>query len=210
MQFPAHRGTVRLVATLVVALALAAACASTPPSASPATPPPTPRITPDPHLVDPATADQVFLALGAAGLRLTANNAGSGPADGPLVKRINATFLGWPLTVTQYRTTAALQGLTEWSADARPGQGEPPIAIAGLNVLIEWGPTTGAQPKEPSGLQVQGLVDLARTLDVLLSPLRARSVVAIPGLVPAPSSPAPPSGGPSGEASPATETTPAP
>ncbi len=196
----------RLAATLIVALAVAAACADAPPSAPPPTAAPTPVITPDPHLADPATADQVFLALGAAGLRLTANNAASGPPDGPLVKRINATFLGWPLTVSQYRTTAALQELTAWAPDERPGQGEPSVAIAGLNILVEWGATTGAQPKDPAGPQIQGLIDLATAMDVLLSPLRARSVVAVPGVVtvaPAPSAAPTSSAGPSGGASPA-------
>ncbi len=196
----------RLAATLIVALAVAAACADAPPSAPPPTAAPTPVITPDPHLADPATADQVFLALGAAGLRLTANNAASGPPDGPLVKRINATFLGWPLTVSQYRTTAALQELTAWAPDERPGQGDPSVAIAGLNILVEWGATTGAQPKDPAGPQIQGLIDLATAMDVLLSPLRARSVVAVPGVVtvaPAPSAAPTSSAGPSGGASPA-------
>ena len=194
----------RLAATLIVALAVAAACADAPPSAPPPTAAPTPVITPDPHLADPATADQVFLALGAAGLKMTANNAASGSADGPLVKRINATFLGWPLTVSQYRTTAALQELTAWAPDERPGQGEPSVAIAGLNILVEWGATTGAQPKDPAGPQIQGLIDLATAMDVLLSPLRARSVVAVPGVVtvaPAPSAAPTSSAGPSGGAS---------
>ena len=207
MRIAARRGTARLVATIVVTLAVAAACGGTPPSASPpATPAPTPLITPDPHLPDPATADQVFLALGAAGIKMTANNAASGPADGPLVKRINATFLGWPLTVTQYRTTAALQELTAWAPDELPGQGEPSVAIAGLNILVEWGATTGAQPQDPAGPQIQGLIDLAAAMDVLLSPLQARSVVPVPGVVtvaPAPSAAPGSSVGPSGEASPA-------
>lgn len=142
---------------------------------------PTPVITPDPHLPDPTTADAVFLALGAAGLRVTANNAASG--DGDLVKRINATYLGWPLAVSQYTSSSALAAATAWTADDRPGQGEPPVQIAGLNILIEWGPTTGAEPKRPAGAQVDGLRDLASTLHVLLEPIRARSVVPVPGAV---------------------------
>ncbi|MEO6207243.1 MAG: hypothetical protein ABIP77_04750 [Candidatus Limnocylindrales bacterium] len=207
MRITARRGTARLVATIVVTLAVAAACGGTPPSGEPAaTPAATPFITPDPHLPDPATADQVFLALGAAGIKMTANNAAAGPAEGPLVKRINATLLGWPLTVTQYRTTAALQEVTAWAPGEAPGQGEPPVAIAGLNILVQWGATTGAQPQDPSGPQIQGLIDLASAMDVLLSPLAARSVVTIPGVVtvaPAPSAAPASSAGPSGEASPA-------
>ncbi|MEO5885439.1 MAG: hypothetical protein ABIQ58_08000 [Candidatus Limnocylindrales bacterium] len=195
-----------LAATVVAAALLAVACATPPPPPSSAAPTVarTPVITPDPHLPDPTTADQVYLALGAAGLRMTANNAASGADDSPLVKRINATFLGWPLAVSQYRTTAALEQRTDWAPDARPSQGEVPVAIAGLNVLIEWGPTTDTEPRAPSGKQVQGLRDLAAALDVLLSPLRIRSVVAIPGIRSTASA------DPSGEASPAPKATPAP
>lgn len=198
-----HRGWVALALTAVTAAWLGAACATPVPSLAP-TVRPTPVITPDPHLDDPATADAVFLALGSAGLRLTANNAVGGTDGSPLVKRINATFMGWPLAVSEYRTSAALATLTDWPADARPDQGQPPVTIVGLNILIEWGPTTGAEPPAPSGPQVQGLRDMAAALDVLLSPLRARSVVTVPGVVLAASA------GPSAGTSPAGEATPPP
>lgn len=206
MRIHTNRGWVALTLTTVTAAWLAVGCASPPPSASP-TARPTPVITPDPHLADPATADAVFLALGSAGLRLTANNAVGGKDDSPLVKRINATFLGWPLAVSEYRSTAALAELTAWPTDARPDQGQPPVSIVGLNILIEWGPTTGPEPRAPSGPQVQGLRDLATTLDALLSPLRARSVVTVPGVVEPSSGP---SDGPSAGTSPGAEATPTP
>lgn len=171
------RGTwVRLLAALLAVLVAACGGAEVTP---PPTPRPTPVITPDPHLPDPTTADAVFLALGAAGLRVTANNAASGAGD--LVKRINATYLGWPLAVSQYTSSSALAEATAWTADDPPGQGEAPVQIAGLNILVEWGPTTGATPKSPSGPQLDGLRELAATLDILLSPIRARSVVPVPG-----------------------------
>lgn len=135
---------------------------------------------------------------------MIANNAVGGTDDSPLVKRINATFLGWPLAVSEYRSSAALAKLTDWPTDARPDKGQPPVTIAGLNILIEWGPTTGSEPPTPSGRQVKGLRDLAATLDVLLSPLRVRSVVTVPGVV------AEPTGGPSVGTSPDGEATPAP
>lgn len=181
MRTPVRRGHGALVTTLLVAAALVAACAEAAPSPSP-TVAPTPTATPNPHLADPATADEVFLALGAGGLRLTANNAAPGAADGPLVKRINATYLGWPLSLSEYRSTDALAEATAWEADVAPGAGDPPVAIAGLNILVEWGPAGDGQPKEPVGAQVTGLRDLAARLDLLLSPLRARSVVDVPGL----------------------------
>lgn len=207
MRIRANRGWVALALTTVTAAWLVMGCATPPPSPSP-TARPTPVITPDPHLDDPATADAVFLALGSAGLRLIANNAVGGTDDSPLVKRINATFLGWPLAVSEYRTSAALAKLTDWPADARPDQGQPPVSIAGLNILVEWGPTTGSEPPAPSGRQVKGLRDLAATLDVLLSPLRVRSVVTVPGVVADPAFGS--SAGPSAATSPAGEATRAP
>ena len=202
MRIRGDRGWATLTLTAVATVWFVAACATPVPSPSPTTRP-TPLITPDPHLDDPATADAVFLALGSAGLRLTANNAIGGTDDSPLVKRINATFLGWPLAVSEYRTSAALARLTDWPADTRPDQGQPPVTIVGLNILIEWGPTTGAEPPpSPSGPQVQGLQDLAATLDVLLAPLRARSVVAVPGVIASSAGPSPGTS-PTGEATPA-------
>jgi hypothetical protein len=189
-----------LAVTLVAAIVIG--CGGGVPSPSP-TAVATPTPTPDPHLADPATADEVFLALGAAGLRLTANNAASGPEDGALVKRINATFLGWPLSVSEYRTSAVLAETTAWESGDGPDQGEPPVAIAGMNILIEWGPTTGAEPKRPAGPQVEGLRQLADALDRLLSPLRARSVVPVPNAVA-------PTPDPSAEASAESEATPKP
>ena len=89
-----------------------------------------------------------------------------------LVKRINATYLGWPLSVSEYRTAKALAEATDWSKADDLGQGDPPVTIVGLNILIEWGPTTGSTPPAPEGPQIEGLRDLATGLDVLLSPLR--------------------------------------
>ncbi len=164
----------------IVVTAGIAACGDSSASVAPATPRPTPLITPDPHLGDPTTADAVFQALAKAGLRVSPNNADAGAADGPLVKRINATLLGWPFTVSQYRTSASLTKLTDWGEAGEPVQGDPPIAIAGLNILVEWGPTTGELPPQPDAAKMTALRELAVNLDMLLSPLRARSVVAVP------------------------------
>ncbi len=109
---------------LLVSLAtVLAACGEPPPSVAP-TVRPTPVVTPDPHLGDPTTADDVYLGLGRAGLRITANNASAGD-DGDLVKRINATYLGWPLAVSEYRTSLALADATDWTGRraAGPGRG---------------------------------------------------------------------------------------
>ena len=180
MRHRALRGSRALVVAFVIA-ASAAACGDAPASVAPATPRPTPRITPDPHLGDPTTADAVFQALAKAGLRVSPNNADAGASDGPLVKRINATLLGWQFTVSQFKTSASLTKLTDWGEAGEPAQGDPPIAIAGLNILVEWGPTTGDLPPQPDAAKLNALRDLATNLDLLLSPLRARSVVAVPG-----------------------------
>jgi hypothetical protein len=166
---------------MVVASSVLGACGEGTPSAAPSVARATPVITPDPHLDDPTTADEVFVALAKAGLRLTANNADAGGADSTLVKRINATYLGWPLAVSQYTTTTALSKATTWPIDHMPGQGEPPVSIVGLNILVEWGPTTGAEPPTLDPTRLDGLRDMASTLQALLSPLRAHAVVAVPG-----------------------------
>ena len=54
-------------------------------------------VVPVTRLTSPATADAVFTALNAAGLRLTPSNAG-GKGKGGLVKRIVATYADWPLS----------------------------------------------------------------------------------------------------------------
>ena len=50
--------------------------------------------------------------------------------------------LGWPFTVSQSRRPRRDEG-DRWGEGGEPVQGDPPIAIAGLNILVEWGPTTG-------------------------------------------------------------------
>lgn len=187
MRTPSTRGlgaqasSVALGAIVAVALA---ACGSAPPSVVP-TVRPTPVVTPDPHLTDPTTADAVYRGLGASGLRITANNATAGGENADLVKRINATYLGWPLNVSEFRTSGALAKGTTWKAGEPPSQGEAPVAIAAANILVTWGPQTGEEPAMPDSRQVEGLKALVAALDRLLSPLRARTVidVSVPGVV---------------------------
>ena len=169
----------RSAAALVVAALLLAACGGAQPSAAP-TAAPTPLITPNPHLPSPATAQQVFTGLGKAGLRITANTATLGVEGSDVVTKIYATYLGWPFDVTQYRSTSALTKVTEWPAGEGPGNGEPPIALAGMNILITWGPAvSGATPGKPDSRQSDGLRALVSALDPLLSPLRARANVPV-------------------------------
>ena len=179
----------RSVAVAFLSLSvLVVACGGGPPSASPSSVP-TPVVTPDPHLPDPTTADDVFRAIGAAGLRLTPNNAVTG--DGGLIKRINASYGGWPLSISEYTSAAVLADRTEWAADEMPGAGEPAVAVAGSNILITWGPMTNGAPVAPDAARAARLVLLAEALDALLGPLRYRSLVVLPVTTPAPPSAAP-------------------
>ncbi len=182
MRTPSERGSgtrTGFIAIVAVAVFALVACGEAAPSSAPPTVRPTPTATPDPHLSDPTTAEDVWRGLGAAGLRMTANNATTGGDDSNLVMRINATYLGWPLALTEYRESEALAEETDWKPGDKPGRGEAPISIAGANILVTWGPQTGKKPLKPDDRQVEGLEALVAALDRLLSPLRARTVVAV-------------------------------
>jgi hypothetical protein len=168
-----------LPVTIVLAGILATAC-STPPVAPSPTPAPTPLVTPNPHLADPATAQDVFNGLGREGLRITPNTANAGSDGGAVVTRINGTYLGWPLLVTQFRTAADLAKAAKWEAGEAPGRGEPPVALAGYNILVSWGPSElGSKPPTPDGRKAAALEALVRALERLLSPLRTRTIVPV-------------------------------
>jgi hypothetical protein len=173
-------GSARTVTALVSLLALVAACGGSPASAPPSVAP-TPRVTPNPHLPSPATAQEVFSGLGKYGLRITANTATLGTEDGDVVRKVYATYLGWPLDVTEYRDETALTKWVPWKDGDPPGKGEPPIALAGMNILITWGPTkSGAKPgSKLSERHADALEDLLSAANVLLSPLKARTSVPV-------------------------------
>ena len=136
------------------------------------------------HLTEPVAVDAIFRALDKAGLKVKANNAGSGKPGHEPVRRISATYLDWPLVVSEYSSSKALAKAKAWKAGAKPAQGEPPIAFIGLNILIEWGPTsTNLRPSKPEDRELAALDSLVLILDPLLSPLKARTIVpvTIPG-----------------------------
>lgn len=165
--------------TLALVVILAAACATAAVSPAP-TPVPTPVPTVDPHLADPASAQAVFNGLGREGLKVTTNTAEVGAEGTAVITRINATYGGWPLQVVQYRTAADLKKAATWEAGQAPGKGEPPVAVAGSNILIRWGPwVRDAKPPRPDEHQTAALEALVAALDRLLSPLRTRSNVAV-------------------------------
>jgi len=174
-----HARNTAPVAAIAIAVILAAACGSAPASPSP-TPVPTPVATPNPHLADPATAQDVFNGLGRAGLRITPNTASAGAEGAAVITRINATYDGWPLEVIEYRTSADLAKAAAWEAGQAPGRGEPPFALAGYNILVTWGPWgTAIKPVKPDERQAVALEALVAALDRLISPMRTRTVVPV-------------------------------
>jgi hypothetical protein len=166
----------RLAAGAVVAMLVVMGCGSPPPSLIPPTPLPTPAITPDPHLTEPASADQIFDVLRAGGLPLTVTTATAGESTSPIVKRINLDIGNWPLVITEFRTSALLRETTYWDPTRPPVQGNAPYVFVGLNILIEFGPVTGllAQPDATRQKQAEALVAL---IEPLIWPLEQRSVV---------------------------------
>lgn len=172
-----------LLAVLAVGCGPAAAASTAPTTA------PTPVVTPDPHLTEPVTADQVFLALGAAKLGIVANNATAGGGNPDIVKLINADISSWPLRIIEFRSSAALQKSLGWKAGVAPAGDEPPYAIAGLNVLIQYGPISAARPTPPPAARQQLAAAIVAALDPLLWPLAQHSIQAIPSRTPAPPGP---------------------
>jgi hypothetical protein len=175
-----------VVAVGVFTLTRSGTTTTTTPSAAP-----TPLVTPNPHLPVPANAQQVFNGLGRAGLRVTAHTARAGGADSPVVRKIFASYLGWPLDVTEYRSAKALADAVKWTSGAPPKKGDPPVTIAGGNILVIWGPMNpGMAPLRLDERQTAGLQPLVDSLDELLSPLRTRSNVPVTVSETAPPAPA--------------------
>ncbi len=168
---------VLLALTLVAATA---GCGSAPtPTPRPA-PSPTPTPTPDPHLTEPAAAEAIFRALSAAGLRVVSNNAVTGaPGQEPRL-RINATYANWPLVIHEYSSGAALRR-SGFRPGARPTIGQAPFNLAGLNILVEFGPhakNRNEPPPEPAFREAAlALIDV---LDPLIGPLEQMSIEPLP------------------------------
>jgi hypothetical protein len=137
-------------------------------------------VTPDPHLSSTATAQEVFAGLGRAGLIVTAHTAAAGSPDGPIVRKIFASYLGWPLDLTEYRSASRLVDDERWASGSSPDRGDPPVTIVGGNILIIWGPVNaGRAPTKPDARQAEGLQQLVTALEVLLSPIKAKSIVPV-------------------------------
>jgi hypothetical protein len=184
------------LAAAMLVVGLVASCGPAAPASQPVTPRPTPVITPDPHLAEPASIDKVYQLLARAGLRITANTATVG-TDGITVKRINATYAEWPLVMTEYSSSSALQKAARFDQARPPRQGESPYIIGGLNLLFEFGPhsTNDRTPAPPSPSHRAAAMELVEALHPLLHPLAQRSTEPVPLPTPVPT-PVPPSDSP--------------
>ena len=171
---------------MLAAALLVGACGSPAPSTTPA-PTAAPTPTPNPHLTDPASVDVVIRKLAGAGIRIQPNNASSG-RNGEPVKAINFTYDGWPLVISQFSSSAALRANAGFDPAKEPRHGDATYIVAGLNILIEYGPgirTTQDPPPDPRFRSAaMRLVDV---LDPLLGPLQQASLDPLPLPSPSPS-----------------------
>jgi hypothetical protein len=169
------RAALPAVATGALVTVLLAGCgeSATPP---PPTPPPAPTVAADLHLVEPASAADVFDALLSAGLAISPNN-GSGGSDREPREVINATYAGWSLTLSSYSSAEALAEVGGFEADEPPGKGDPPYRLAGLNVLVAYGPSLdGKLPAAPERRFADAAQELGRALTPVIGPLAQSSI----------------------------------
>jgi hypothetical protein len=198
MRHSNHTGRWRRLPILAAGLfsVILAGCSQAPVASAPPTIAPTPVITPDPHLTEPVTADQIFRVLSSAKLGIVANNANSGGKP-DVVKLINADLGSWQLRIVEYRSAAALVKALGWQPGKPPGSGEAPYAFAGLNILVLYGPISGRAPSTPDANRQKAAASIVAVLDPLLWPLAQRSVVAVPSRTAVPAATPVPSAQPS-------------
>lgn len=191
-----------ILAAGLFALTLAG-CGSVAPASGAPSAAPTPLITPDPHLREPVTADQIFRAFGIARLGISANTASLGKgAKDPVIKLINASLGSWPVRIIEYRSSAALQAALKWKAGDPPGGDESPYAWAGLNILVEFGPISARAPSAPDTTRQAAAASMVAILDPLLWPMAQRAVVPLPSRTAAPAATPVPSAKPPAKPSP--------
>jgi len=187
-----------------VVLVTLGACGTAPSPTPQPIPVVTPSPRPDPHLSDPTTGNLVYSALIAAGLRVVGNAAITSVGGAEPRRRINATFDSWPLIIEEYSTSKALAAATKITPTSTPRPGDPPFAFAGLNIRIEFGPTT--EDKIPTNVTeptATAASDLAAALETIIGPIRQVAVapVSLPTLA-APAASASPEAAPAGTAPP--------
>jgi hypothetical protein len=129
------------------------------------------------------------------------NNASAG-RNGEPVKAINFTYDGWPLVISQFSSSAALRKSTEFDPSKQPRHGDATYKVAGLNILIEYGPgIRTAQDPPPDPRFRSAAMRLVDVLDPLLGPLQQASLNPLPLPSPSPSPTLAPSPTPSAKAS---------
>jgi hypothetical protein len=175
---------------LVLGIALVVAACGGAPSPSPSVQRPSPTPTPDPHLTDPADVAVVYEAIQKAGMKLTVNNA-TGSTGGKEPRRRFAVDLGgWPLELLEYGSIAAREVDYGYPSGTPPDRGDPPYTLAGLNIVVSYGPGVGHDvPEVPDGRYQDLARKLALVLDTYLGPLSQRTVtdLRIPDPTPIPS-----------------------
>jgi hypothetical protein len=163
---------------------LAAGCgaSATPQPSSTPSPTATPLgfSTPWPPFTAPAHADDVYRALIADGIVLTPVSADAGAGGRDPVKRIQATYEGSPLLISEFKSVKTLATATHWAAGAKPGAGEAPVAMIGENILVQWGPISTAAPTAPTAGQLESAARLRDSLERLVGPLAIRAIVPLP------------------------------
>jgi hypothetical protein len=166
-------------------------------------------VTPNPQMTDPASAEALFTAIARLKLPIVANNAAAGTDP---VKQINATYHDWPLLISEYKSAATLAKLKPWKLGDPPGRGEAPVAIKGLNILIEWGPSTGAKPPVLDAAQIEMMNEFLKAIDPYIGPLTVRTTteLVVPVATPVPTPKASPSASAKASAAPSTKPKPSP
>jgi hypothetical protein len=171
-----RRGT-RTLCGLLLAV-LVAACGGSAAVTPPPTAVPTPTPTPNPHLAEPVTVRVLMAKLAKAKLGIVANNAGVGP-DGEPRAIVNATYDGWPLEIREYSSSAAL--LADGFAAGAPQAGDRTYVLAGLNILVAWGPDIASlDGARPDAAHRASAIALADALDPLLGPLAQATIDPVP------------------------------
>ncbi len=189
-----HRSEVTGAPAAALVVALVVACGPGPTPTPQPSPAPSPTATPNPHLTEPASANDVFRAMSAAGLRVVPNNAVSGAAGEEPRLRINATYANWPLVIHEYSSSAALRTHARFRPGGRPTIGEAPFNLAGLNILVEFGPHAKNRNEPPPEAAFRAAAEaLIEVLDPLLGPLAQMSIepLPLPTLTPSPGAPSP-------------------
>ena len=184
-------GLVVLLAVFAVAACGGQAAPSEAPSALP-----TPVVTPDPHLSEPVTANQIYGILAAAKLGMTCPTASLGDGQPGVVKQINCNVGGWPLRIVQYQSGAILNHDLVWNSESPTGN-EPPYWWTALNVAISFGPISDRAPGQPDSARQAVAAQIVGLLDPLLWPIRQHSVLTIPARTPEPSPTVTPTAAPS-------------